>query len=173
VTNGGFEAGVGAPGENIFDWQVVPIAGARMNLDARESRSGSRSLRLLFEATETINFANVTQLVAIEPQARYRLDFYVRTQDLKSANTLRLVVADPAAPAAALASSQPLALGTSEGWQPVTLEFQTGPQAEAVVLRVERVACDSDLCPLFGKVWYDDFNLQRAGGPAAPARPRD
>ena len=62
-------------------------------------------------------------------------------------------------------STKPLPLGTAD-WQQATLEFSTGAKTEGVVVRVERPSCDSPLCPVFGKVWYDDFNLQRLGAPA-------
>jgi hypothetical protein len=31
------------------------------------------------------------------------------------------------------------------------------------VVRLRRVPCPEEACPIFGKIWYDDFNLQRAG----------
>jgi tetratricopeptide (TPR) repeat protein len=166
ITNGGFEAGVSAPGALMFDWQVVPVNNAQLNLDARDAHGGARSLRVVFEASDTISFRNVSQLVAVEPQSRYRLAFYVRTQDLKSAKTVATVVADAADPDHPIASTPTLPLGTAD-WQQVTLEFATGAKTEGVVVRVERPPCDSPLCPLFGKIWYDDFSLQRLGAGAA------
>jgi hypothetical protein len=164
ITNGGFESGVSAPGAIMFDWQVTPTAGATLSLDARSPHGGARSLRVSFEAADTVNFRNVSQLVAVEPQSRYRLEFYVRTQDLKSASTLVATVSDAAEPDRPLASTKPLPLGTAD-WQQTTLEFATG-KTEGIIVRVERPGCDSPLCPAFGKVWYDDFNLQRLGAPA-------
>ena len=35
--------------------------------------------------------------------------------------------------------------------------------AEAILIRFTRTPCTDAVCPIFGKVWYDDFNLQRFG----------
>jgi len=59
----------------------------------------------------------------------------------------------------ALAQSPPLPLGTS-GWQKFTVEFGTASNTRAVIIAVERQQCESEQCPIFGKVWFDDFSLQ-------------
>ncbi|HLL73799.1 MAG TPA: tetratricopeptide repeat protein [Pyrinomonadaceae bacterium] len=169
VTNGGFEDTVGPPGQHLFEWQVVPAGGAQMNLDAGVPRGGARSLRILFESSGKLEFNNVSQLVAVRPSARYRLEYYFRTEGLKSAVSLRTVVSDAAAePAQTLGASEPLPMGATEGWRPVTIEFTTGPRTEAVLIAVMREQCDEAVCPIFGRVWYDNFNLQRIGGAAGP-----
>ena len=170
VTNGGFEEAVGPAGRNLFEWQVAPVAGAQLNLDAGSPRGGARSLRVLFESPTTLDFKNVSQLVAVRPSSRYRLEYFVRADGLKSTSTLRTVVADAADPARAFASSDPLPMGSTDGWQRVAIEFATGPRTEAITITVRRDACAESVCPIFGRVWYDDFNLQRAGGGAAGPR---
>lgn len=162
LLNGGFEAPVGAPGRSQFDWQVVPIAGAQMGLDERVRHGGRRSLRILFDAADELQFRNVSQLVVVEPRTRYRLECWVRAEDLKSASTPLVEVVDAAEPALVLAASRPLPVGTTD-WQPVALEFTTAPRAEGVIVRLSRPHCALAQCPIFGKVWYDDFVLQRAG----------
>ena len=71
----------------------------------------------------------------------------------------------PAAPEALLAASAPTPQGTSE-WQLVSVEFTVGPKTEAVLVRIVRVPCAEGVCPIYGKIWYDDFNLERADGRA-------
>jgi len=168
VTNGGFEEAVGPPGRHLFEWQVTPAEGAQINLDVGSPRGGARSLRVLFESPGTLDFKNVSQLVAVRPSSRYRLEYFVRTDGLKSTSTLRTVVADAADEYHPLASSDPLPVGASDGWRQVALEFATGPRTEAVTINVRREPCAEAVCPIFGRVWYDDFNLQRTGGAADP-----
>jgi tetratricopeptide (TPR) repeat protein len=165
LTNGGFESAVGAPGKNPFEWQVVPLAGAQMGIDERVRQEGARSLRLVFNATNTINFRNFSQLVTVEPQTRYRLEYHARTEDLKGTATLVAEIVDAAQPDRVLAASPPLATGTAD-WQTVALDFTTAPGVQAVTLRVVSPQCTAATCPFFGKVWYDNFNLQRLGGGA-------
>ncbi|HEX8455720.1 MAG TPA: tetratricopeptide repeat protein [Pyrinomonadaceae bacterium] len=163
LTNGGFESAVGAPGQNPFEWQVVPVAGAQMALDERVRQEGGRSLRIAFNASETLAFKNISQLVTVAPAARYRLEYYVRTEDLKGSVTLLTQVVDAAQPERVLAASQPLSIGSAD-WQRVALDFTTAPGAQGVTLRILSPPCTDATCPLFGKVWYDNFNLQRLSG---------
>ena len=164
LINGGFESPVGAPGKNPFEWQVVSVAGVQMGLDERVRQEGTRSLRLAFNVPGTLRFQHISQLVAVRPQTRYRLEYYVRTEDLKSAATLAAQVVDAAQPERVLAASQPLAVGTTADWQAVALDFTTGAETQAVTLRIVSPPCPDISCPIFGKVWYDNFNLQRSGG---------
>jgi len=113
-----------------------------------------------------VDFRNVWQVVAVEPGARYRLSFFVKTEELRSAATLSLMVSEPATPDTSLGATAPLAQGTQD-WQPVSFEFTTGPKTEAVLVRIVRVYCAEGVCPIYGKIWYDDFNFERIGGRAA------
>ncbi|HEX8131707.1 MAG TPA: hypothetical protein VF527_21610 [Pyrinomonadaceae bacterium] len=166
LTNGGFEAAVGAPGKNPFEWQVVPLAGAQMGFDLRVRQEGARSLQVAFNSPNTLSFRNISQLVAVAPAARYRLEYYVRTEDLKGEATLTTEIVDAAQPDRVLAAATPLANGTAD-WQAVALDFTTAPGTEGVTLRIVSHQCTAATCPIFGKVWYDNFNLQRLGGGGA------
>ena len=162
ISNRSFESDIGQPGTQIFQWQVTP-APAQVAVDARIAHEGSRSLRILFNASEQVDFRNVWQVVAVEPATRYRLSYFVRTDDLTSAATLVTVVTDAAAETMTLGASAPVAVGTKD-WQQMAFEFTTGAKTEAVVLRLVRAGCPAESCPIFGKIWYDDFDLQRSGG---------
>ncbi|HEX8163326.1 MAG TPA: carbohydrate binding domain-containing protein [Pyrinomonadaceae bacterium] len=162
VTNGGFEDDAGAAGRRVFDWSVTPVAQAQTGVDPNVRHAGARSLRVSFNAPSSIQYANVTQLVAVEPGARYRLEFFVRTESLKSVATLVVDVAVARQGGAAIATSAPAPAGTSD-WQQVALEFNAPQDADGVVLLIRRQPCKDEACPIFGKIWYDDFTLQRAG----------
>ena len=168
VANGGFESDIGQAGKRLLGWQVVPSSpGVQVALDARGAHAGARSLRVFFNAPSQVDFANLLQFVVVEPSTRYRLSFHVRTEELRSAATVFAQVLDAsAAQPAALGASGPAATGTN-GWQPVSFEFTTGPRTEAVIVRVVRAGCPEGICPIFGKIWYDDFDLQRTDGRAA------
>ena len=169
LLNGGFEDNIGPAGRSYFDWQVLPIAQAQISIDAGTSHTGTRSLRISFAAASPLEFHNVSQFVVVEPGARYRLQYYVRTEDLKSASTLITEVLDGAGPSSAvLAASAPLPAGTHD-WQPETLNFTTPLQSDGITIRLSRAPCQAAACPIFGKVWYDDFDLQRTGS-ASDAR---
>lgn len=165
LINGGFENEVGPPGANLFDWQVVQIPQTQMRLDAVVSAGGKRSLRIVFNAPSALEFKNVSQFVAVESGATYRLDFVVRTEDLKGSSTLQVEVVDAGNPARVLGVSEPAPNGNNE-WRPVSLQFTTPAETEGITIRLSRPQCLAAVCPVFGKIWYDDFNLQRVGGSA-------
>ena len=162
VTNGGFEENIPPPGMHLFGWQVASVPQARVVIDPRTRRAGGRSLHVIFNASGHIDFKNIFQLIAGEPGARYRLSFYERAEGLQSVSTPVVEVLNPSDPSRPLASSTPLPAGTSD-WRQSAVEFTAPAKAEAVMLRVGRSPC-ADECPIFGKVWYDEFDLQRTGG---------
>jgi hypothetical protein len=160
----GFETTIDATGANIFGWKVTSVPQAQIGLDESNRHNGVRSLRIAFKSPSILAFNNISQLIVVEPNAQYRLEYYVRVEDLKSGGTPLVQIIDGANETTALAASQPLPNGTRD-WQAETIEFRTPPKTEAVIVRVSRATCGADtVCPIFGLVWYDDFNLQRLGG---------
>jgi tetratricopeptide (TPR) repeat protein len=162
LLNGDFEEDVATYGADLFGWQVAQTSQPQIRLDARVAYSGERSLRLIFNAPKTIEFRGVSQFIVVEPATRYRLTYFFRTEALKSASTLITQVVDAGNPDRVLAESAPVPDGTNE-WQPVTLDFTTAPQTEAVTVRIVREPCFSAVCPIFGKIWYDKFILEQIG----------
>lgn len=160
VANPGFENVIGAPGTSLFGWQLAPMPQTEITVVSGQRRAGNRALRIIFNGYSKANFYNVSQLVVVEPNTRYRFEGYVRTQDLKSGGT-PLIEAANVSDNKVLGTSQPFPLGRND-WQPVTFEFTTPEKTEAIYLRTNRAFC-GDVCPIFGTIWYDDFNLQRLG----------
>ena len=166
--NGGFEEDIDTASENFSNWQIKSEPEAQIAIDGSTHHEGARSLRILFKASATLSFNAVAQLVVVEPATQYRFECFVRAKDLKSAGTPLIEIIDARDGATVLAATQPIASGTYD-WQQVTINFKTPPQTEAVTVRIGRSMCGGDaVCPIFGMVWYDDFNLQRIGGAAAP-----
>jgi tetratricopeptide (TPR) repeat protein len=169
ISNGSFETAVEQGGAGLFDWHVPNIAQARPALDPANAHDGKLSLRMTFNATTPLDFS-ITQLVALEPATNYRLTFYVRTNGLKSAATLLVKVLN-AADGKLLAESAPVAPGKNE-WQQVSVDFKMPPDVDGISLSISRAPCTGEggVCPIFGTVWYDDFNLELIGREAG-ARP--
>ena len=167
ISNGGFESDIGQAGRKLLGWQVVPSsAGVQVALDSKNAHGGARSLRVAFNARSQVEFGNVLQFVVVEPATRYRLGFASRAEELKSAALPLVQVLDAsAAQPAPLGASEPAAAGTY-AWQAASFEFTTGPRTEAVIVRLTRPGCPDGVCPIFGKIWYDDFDLRRDAGPA-------
>jgi hypothetical protein len=166
-TDGGFETDIAPGAHSLFGWNVTQGAG-QVAIDARGAHGGRRSLRIAFSSSGQVDFRNVAQTLAVEPGSHYRLNFFVKTDEFKSAATLQAMVSEPGAPDVPLAGSAPAPQGTND-WQQFSFEFTTGPKTEAVLVRIVRFPCAEGVCPIYGKIWYDDFNLERAVG-RAPAR---
>lgn len=158
--NGGFESSISAPGVSLFGWQITPVAQTEVALDASQHHSGNRSLRVVFNGFQTSAYYNIGQLVVVEPSTRYRFEGYVRTQDLKSGGTPLIEVANTA-DGKVIGTSEPFPMGRND-WQLVTIEFSTPERTEGVHVRTNRAFC-GEVCPIFGIIWYDDFNFQNLG----------
>jgi tetratricopeptide (TPR) repeat protein len=166
--NGGFESDLSASSPNTFDWMIEARASAQAAVDSHP-HSGKKSLRIVLRVPRNLDKLPVSQTVVVEPGAQYRFECYARTEDLISASTPALFILD-AVDGAVLATSNPLPSGTND-WQRVTFDFTTKPQHDGITLGFFRAPCsEGQICPIFGTVWYDDFNLQRIGGTGSKRR---
>ncbi|MEP6818890.1 MAG: tetratricopeptide repeat protein [bacterium] len=159
ILDGGFENNLAHGPGAVFGWQVQSNSQVQIGIDAGQGHSGSRSLRVYFQVRSHIDTINVSQLVPVKPNTEYDFECYLKTERLESAETPVIVVAN-AGDDAGLAGSASAPSGTN-GWQRISLSFKTGEKTEAVKVKMLRNSCaDSPVCPIFGTVWYDDFDLK-------------
>ena len=160
IIDGGCEQGT-VVNASPFGWQIKSTRQAQVTFDTGNHHSGAHSLRILFQAPGKVEY-NVAQLITIEPGTQYDLECFLKTHQLASAGSPVVEVVD-AADGAVLGASRP-APSNDNDWQPIAVTFKTGPKAEAIVIHITRAPCgDNAVCPIFGDVWYDDFNLKRRG----------
>ena len=129
-----------------------------VKLDPTQKHEGSRSLRVAFSGYADAPLYHVYQLVTVESSAKYRLTFWLKTDNLKSGGTPEFEVMN-ANDDKNIATSEAFPTGTSD-WQPVKLEFTAPENAEAVSIRLTRTFCGTQ-CPIFGTIWLDDFKLEK------------
>jgi tetratricopeptide (TPR) repeat protein len=159
ILDRGFEDNLAHGPGAVFGWQVQSNSQVQIGIDAGQGHSGSRSLRLYFQVRSHIDTINVSQLVPVKPNTEYDFECYLKTERLESAETPFILIAN-AANDAGLAGSVAAPSGSSN-WQRVALTFKTGDKTEAVKVKMVRNSCgDSPVCPIFGTVWYDDFDLK-------------
>jgi hypothetical protein len=160
ISNGSFEAPI-PQGGGLFDWKVQSVPQASVALESGGAQNGELSLRVNFNAPGALDF-NITQLVAVEPATSYRLTFYVKANNLKSASmpVVQVLIGE----GTVLAESASPPAGKSD-WQQFSLDFKTPPKIDGIAVRISRKPCTAEegVCPIFGTVWYDNFNLQLAG----------
>lgn len=159
ILDRGFEDNLAHGPGAVFGWQVQSNSLVQIGIDAGKGHTGSRSLRLYFQVRSHIDTINVSQLVPVTPNTEYEFECYLKTERLESAETPVIVIAN-AADDAALVGSDSAPSGNSD-WQRIALSFKTGPKAEAIKVKMLRNSCpNSPVCPIFGTVWYDDFDLR-------------
>ena len=159
IIDRGFEDNIAHGPGAVFGWQVDSAPQVQIGIDPAMGRTGSRSLRVLFQVRSHLDAINVTQLVPVQPNTQYDFECYVKTDKLVSAATPVVLIAE-AATETSLGNSEPAPTGNNN-WQRIALSFKTGAKSEAIRIRISRSSCvDSPVCPIFGTVWYDDFDLK-------------
>jgi tetratricopeptide (TPR) repeat protein len=166
--NGGFERDIELTREKSFYWLINSRPQARVGIDTT-AHSGRGGLRIVFKSPNNLDTIEVAQAIVVTPGTQYRLECFLRTQELISGATPLISILD-AANNAELISSAPAPSGTN-GWQRITLDFKTSPKSDGIIVRLSRGSCgENQVCPIFGTIWYDDFSLQRGGGSGAARR---
>ena len=167
--NGGFDQRVPPADTQPFRWVINNRPQAQITIDP-VGHNGTGSLRIIFKAPNKLESIPVSQTIIVEPETQYRIQFYQRTEGLTSASTPAVAISD-SVDNTQIVASPPLPTGTND-WQLVTLDFKTKPKHEGISLGLVRAPCEAQqpICPIFGTVWYDDFNLQRVGSSGSARR---
>ncbi len=159
VQNGGFEEKIEAKPETVyFDWKISSVEKMNVKLDPYQKHDGRRSLKVTFSGFSAPQLSNIFQIVTIEPGKNYRLKFWLKTEELKSAGNPVVEILD-SKESRLIAASKPFPTGTND-WQEISIDFTAPEDAEAVFVRTARAYC-GDNCPIIGSFWYDDFKLER------------
>ncbi|HEY3040697.1 MAG TPA: tetratricopeptide repeat protein [Pyrinomonadaceae bacterium] len=159
ILDRGFEENLAHGPGAVFGWQVQSNPQVQVGIDAGQGHTGSRSLRVYFQVRSHIDTIDVSQLVPVQPSTDYEFECYVKTERLESAETPVIVIANAADNS--ILSGSATAPSGNNNWQRVSLSFKTGATTEAIKVNMLRNTCpDSPVCPIFGTVWYDDFDLK-------------
>jgi tetratricopeptide (TPR) repeat protein len=161
ITDGGFETSSGSiePG---FGWQLTPdLQDVETSFDKRSARSGARSLLIQFNSLTKSGPAVAYQIVLVEPNTRYRLQFAVRIRALVAAPEPLTLITIADAKRGDRDLAQFVTTPESDAWQEQSLEFTTEGTTTGVILAVARRNCSSEPCMLDGQIWLDDLQLLR------------
>ena len=160
VTNGDFELPVKSSEGGIrFDWTITRIDGkADVTADSSTAHGGRRSLKLTFRGYAKPELNLLQQAIAVTPAARYRLSFWIRTENLRG-GSLPLLEVRNAKMDTLIAASAPFTPGTAD-WQEISVEFDVPADRDGIYLISGREPCAEE-CPMTGVIWLDDFTLTR------------
>lgn len=159
ITNAGFETDIKiGSAANLFDWLIADGFQPKIGVDDTQKHDGNRSLVILFNSLNGQDFRDIQQPVVVESGKRYQFQTFVRSE-LETPATLKWEILD-AADDKILASTE--AIPNKSDWIPLTADFTTAPTTQAVKIRLTRVPCPVSICPITGKVWFDDFSLRKS-----------
>lgn len=151
------ESDLKAPG---FGWRLSERdQGFRLSLDITSPREGRSSLKVEFAGDSDPSSPVISQLVLIEPDAHYQLRFAVRSEGVVSGG-LPLVDVVDADRNQMLGRSDQLPRST-DGWREYSIDFNSGQSTSAVKIALQRQTCDRSPCPIFGRLWLDNFSLRK------------
>jgi tetratricopeptide (TPR) repeat protein len=161
IWNAGFEQDP-TLGFDQFDWKVAHSDYAEISIDPGTAHSGSRSLRVDFDGHDTTRLdGNLKQLTMQRAGARYRLEFYARSQDLGTAEGPWIALTSSAFPAWTVKSDS--VPGGKDGWQKIALDFNAPGAVDSgsvpIMVSLVRIPKLNYEQAMRGTVWLDDFSM--------------
>ncbi|MEZ5347170.1 MAG: hypothetical protein R2681_16610 [Pyrinomonadaceae bacterium] len=156
ITNGGFESDVRTDQPELFDWEIAAGAVPQINLARDQKHGGSQSLLINFNITKREEFRTISQTVAVESGKDYVLEIFYKS-DVNVKETVKWEVVD-AISQTVISASDPLPQNAD--WQKMEVAFTAPEASQGVIVRLIREGCESVICPINGKIWFDDISLK-------------
>ena len=156
IFNGDFEQPLQQATTNVFDWQIGDGLKPAIGLNNETKHGGNASLFLFFNSDDGKDFRQIQQSATIVSGKSYEFDFFYKTE-LKTTATFRWEIVD-AADGKVLTASEPI-LENSD-WTSSKAMFTAPENTEVVIIRLARAECKQGICPVSGKVWFDDLTLR-------------
>lgn len=155
IFNGGFEVEVKREKANVFDWRIADGNQPQIGFDDAQKSGGNRSLVIIYNSSDGRDFRQISQIVAVESAKKYTFGMFYKSE-LKTSATLRWEIVDET-DGKVLATTA--AIANTADWTNLKTEFTTAAETQAVTIRLARETCKSIICPIAGKVWFDDFSI--------------
>jgi hypothetical protein len=153
VFNGDFESD---PSGVVLDWQIAPSEGVQVNLPSNEGHTGSRALRLDFDAQQNIAFNQVHEDVIVGP-GRYRFEFFVKSDNITTDQGAGFHLFDAEAPGRLDITVEP-AVGT-KAWERQTAGFAVPPGTRLLRMELRRQPSGKFDNKITGTLWIDSVKL--------------
>jgi tetratricopeptide (TPR) repeat protein len=157
IFNGDFERDVKSANASIFDWQISTGQQPQIGMDDLQKHSGNRSLVLFFNSPTAQEFRQIQQTIVVEPGKTYKFDSFYQA-DLKALSTFKWEIIDANDGKVLGATGE--AKTSSPNWAALTAGFTTSPSTQAIIVRLAQIPCKSGICPISGKIWFDDLSLK-------------
>ena len=142
-----------------FDWRTENKAQTvTLSLEPANPKEGRSSLRVEFNGDSDPGAQIISQLVLVEPNSRYQLHFAARTESIVSGGLPRVAVVD--------AGNNEILGQTNvfpevSNWQDYSIDFNSKQTTSAILISLQRQRCRESPCPIFGRLWLDNFSLKK------------
>ncbi|GJL66764.1 MAG: hypothetical protein NPIRA05_17350 [Nitrospirales bacterium] len=156
IFNPGFESEVSGGG---FGWRINTVKGAIINTSSTVAHGGSHALQIEFNGTENLNFHHVRQYILVEPNSRYRLTGIWRGEDITTRSGIFVDLRTIDTQKNSYSSTNKKY--KTWDWQSFALELETPADTSLLELRIRRNSTDALDARLAGRVWFDDFRLEK------------
>ncbi len=157
VFNGGFENDIANGG---LGWQEIPIPGAVFTIDETAPHSGKQSLKIVFDGSSNIAFANLQQAIPVKPNQKYEFSAFIKTEGLTTDSGIQFDLRDSKHAATVHASTRAL-IGTS-AWTQLQTQITAGAETHFLTIALTREASSKLDNKFAGTVWIDDVSLRAA-----------
>lgn len=152
VWNGDFEYEIENKG---FNWRISTIKEVDIEIDNESYYSGSRSLKVVFNGKENINFHHVKKHIPLDGGKKYSLSYAYSSKDI---TTKSGVFWEIKCNNSKFSIKTDVILGSSE-WKRNVLEFESASDCEGISLVLKRNPIRKLDSKISGTVWFDDLRL--------------
>ncbi len=153
ITNGGFEK------EKIlgggFDWKIEKVSGAEASFDPSVALEGKRSLKIVFNGKENVDFYHVYQFVPLKSNTEYVLKANMKTQAVTTKSGLKIEVSGVGPTFHGVSET----LTGNNEWRELIVTFRTLTQSQGGLVRIRREKTDKFDRFISGTVWIDNVSL--------------
>lgn len=162
-----YDASLAGPHLNTgFAWRINDSPELEFDFSDPSAYQGGKCLRINFVVGRNEDYDLLDQVVLIQPQTRYQLSAYVRSDNLSSDSGPRLRVIEMGCANCPARTSDPT-LGTT-AWHPIEVAFVTQAQTQAVRISFWRPQEPRGTGDIVGTVWLDDLMLRTVDTPQEP-----
>src|SRR5690606_16270953 len=125
--------------------------GANTIIDDTTAHGGRKSLAVVFDGSENLNYYHARQPVVVEPNARYRLEGAWQGRDITTRSGIFIDIRTLDAEDNTYARND--ARYGSWDWQPLNIEFETPADASLAELRIRRAPTEALDSKIAGQAW--------------------
>ena len=143
-----------------FGWRVADLPETiRIGLDDENKSHGGNSLGFIFNGNSEPSQPMLSQIIVVEKNRQYQLSFDFRTEKIVTGGVpvVQLILKKHDADFVYKEIKIPL---NQTDWKNSTTAIKTDAQTEAVEIRLTRQTCQQSNCPIFGRLWLDNFVLK-------------